>query len=39
MGDNPDFWGEMIKPLLIAGGFMLAAVGLGVALVIVGGWQ
>lgn len=31
-GNNPEFWGEMIKPLLIAGAFIFAAVCLGVLL-------
>jgi hypothetical protein len=35
MGDNPDFWGEMIEPILIAGGFIAAVVVLAVVLVIV----
>lgn len=35
-GNNPDFCGEMIQPLLIAGTFILAAVGLGVLLMVIG---
>lgn len=33
-GNNPDFWGEMIGPLLIAGLFILAVVVFAVLLVV-----
>lgn len=37
MGNNEDFWGDMLVPLLIAGGFTLGAVALGIMLVACGG--